>query len=230
MIDIHTHILPGLDDGCKNLDETLEVLTQYKKQGVSKVVATPHFGMGRESIRCFIERRNRVAEQIPTGDGFPKIILGAEVYYTGIDFSRYEDIEKLCIGNGPYMLIETNPTRLGNDIVDCFKRLMFERGIIPILAHVERYYFIGNNKSIIRKLSSEGTILQMNTELFLNFLSRNKAMRILQSEKVELIGSDCHNISNRPPNIKKAFELISHKLGNEIVSRMNEKATEIIKD
>ena len=97
MIDFHTHILPGVDDGSKNVEESLLMLDSMKNQGVKTVIATPHFYANDESVESFLSRRNEAFSSLKKSlaDG-PEIILGAEVrYYDGI--SRLEDLKKLRI-------------------------------------------------------------------------------------------------------------------------------------
>ena len=107
MIDWHSHILPKLDDGSKNLDEALELLRILSEQGVNTVIATPHFYANDESLERFLERREEsyksLCEALP--ENSPKLLLGAEVcYYPGI--SRLDGLEKLCIEGTRLLLLE----------------------------------------------------------------------------------------------------------------------------
>jgi len=98
MIDLHSHILPNLDDGSKDADESIALLNLLANQGIETVVATPHFYANDESVENFLKRRTESYEILSQRlyDGLPKIFLGAEVrYYQGI--SRMPDINKLCI-------------------------------------------------------------------------------------------------------------------------------------
>ena len=143
MIDFHTHILPGMDDGSRDLEQTYLMLDEMKKKGIDAVVATPHFDMESESIDSFISRRDEAFSKLELDESYPEIILGAEVLYTGDYLYNAEGIEKLCMGNTRFMLIEGQIERWEVGFRDCLLKLMLEKDIIPIIAHIERYIDIG---------------------------------------------------------------------------------------
>lgn len=216
MVDFHSHILPGIDDGSRNAEQTEEMLREMKKQNIDVVVATPHFDMRLENIENFLARRKAAESKLPKDvPGFPEIVIGAEVFCCGIDLSKIEDIDKLCIGNSRYMLVETYFHKLDDEFANSMRKLMFERNITPVLAHTERYYFIEKNGLLIRQLSSEGMVLQMNAEAFIKFSTRSKAFKLFKKENIGVLGSDCHNMQKRPPNMNEAIEIIKKKAGSE---------------
>lgn len=212
MVDFHSHILPGIDDGSRNTEQTVAMLEEMRNQGIDVVVATPHFDMRLENVDSFLARRDVAVSKLPDDSlDFPKVITGAEVFCCGIDFSKIEKINRLCIGETDYMLVETYFDKLDEGFAQNMRNLMFERNITPILAHTERYYFIEKNSSIIHQLALEGMILQMNAEAFIKRLTRRKAFKLLKRETVGLLGSDCHNMKRRPPNLRMAMDIIEKK-------------------
>ena len=229
MIDFHTHILPGVDDGSKDILQTEAMLREMCVQDVSTVVATPHFDMRLESIESFLKRRETAVSKISfENPDFPKVIVGSEVFCCGIDFSKIENLRSLCIGETDYMLVETYFNKLDEGFVKNMRSLLFERNIIPILAHTERYYFIGKNSSIIHKLSLDGMILQMNAEVFIKRSTRRRAFKLLKRETIGLLGSDCHDIQKRPPNLKMASDIIQKKTGSDILTYIEKNSLKIL--
>ena len=111
MIDFHSHILPGMDDGSKNIEESLALLRMLAEQGVKKVVATPHFYANDESVEKFLARRQQSYESLRAAlpAGMPEILLGAEVrYYQGI--SRLKELKELCVQGSNLLLLERPET------------------------------------------------------------------------------------------------------------------------
>ncbi len=229
MVDFHTHILPGIDDGSKDIWQTECMLKEMYLQNIDIVVATPHFDMRLESVESFLKRRADAISKVSLENSdVPRLIIGAEVFCCGIDFSKMENLNRLCIGNTDYMLVETYFNKLDEGFVKNMRNLMFERNITPILAHAERYYFIGKNSSIIHQLSSEGMILQMNAEAFIRHSTRRKAFKLLKRETIGLLGSDCHDTQKRPPNLKMAVEIIKKKTDSEILKDIENNSLKIL--
>lgn len=231
MVDFHTHILPGMDDGSQSIEESVQMLEQMKQQGTKAVAATSHFDMRQETLAHFLTRRQRAMEELQKADTSGITILpGAEVLYCGVALHTYENLEQACIGKSRYLLVETLFPQWTKEFQTDLEYLMIERNIIPILAHIERYYFVGKNRSIIRELSQEGAVLQMNAGALLNKKMSRRAWKILRKETVSIIGSDCHNLSVRPPNLGEALERIEKVLGTEKVSWFTMRANTMLKE
>ena len=145
MIDTHSHILPGLDDGSRNIDESIAMLKILKEQGITHVIATPHFKMTDKSnsIDEFITKRNKSYQELKNeidrqGLDLPKIFLGAEVLLT-MDFVEAKNKEKLCIENTNIMLIELPYYEWQSWILRMLSNLCNDNNIEPIIAHADRY-------------------------------------------------------------------------------------------
>lgn len=231
MIDIHAHILPKLDDGSASVEESVEMLTRMRKSGVTTVVATPHFDMRRNSVEQFLERRESSYEALLAAtDGLdvPTLLLGAEVLYCGVGLSQMERVEKLCLGNGRYLLVETLKGAWDSAFVLDMRKLMAEQNITPVLAHVERYLGKRENRKILSILHSEGVLIQSNAAFFLQRGSVRKGLKMLRQQKIQLIGSDCHNLKDRSPNLSEAMSLIGEKLGNEYIEKLIARSEKIV--
>ena len=231
MIDVHAHVLPKMDDGSKSVEESIEMLTQMYKSGVTTVVATPHFDMRKESVNEFLTRREESYQDLMAameGEGFPELFLGAEVLYCGVSLSRMDDVEKLCLGNGRCLLVETLNQQWDESFAYDMVRLMMVQNITPVLAHVERVIHKQTNRKFLKSLQIEGVITQGNAEYFLSRRSRRNALKMLKEETIQVLASDCHNLSDRKPNLADAMELIRNSFDEESVQALAINAERIL--
>ncbi len=229
MIDIHTHILPKMDDGSQSIEQSIEMLKKMCEQGIETIVATPHFDMRKESIDDFIKRRDESFESLSqNGVDTKGIVLGVEVLYCGIGISRMEGIEKLCIGDTNYMLIELMSGSWDDSFESAMVRLMTEQNITPILAHVERYADIRKKRAAILNLQRMGMVVQVSGDYFTHRLTRRAAIKLLKHNRAQVLGSDCHNLDDRGPNMSEALEVIRNELGEAMVKRLMDNADKII--
>ena len=222
MIDWHSHILPGVDDGSRDIDQSLMMLDELIDQQVDTVLATPHFFAGEESVDEFLNRRHAAYDALCSrlGDRDVRVLCGAEVkYYAGI--SRMADLEKLAIGNTRLLLLEMSMEKWTDFTIQELTELAGTRGLKIVMAHVERYLGYIDVKTI-RRLCENGLYMQVNAGFFERILSRNKACRLLNSGLIHFIGSDCHNLTSRPPRVSAAYELIRKRFGEEFLSQMVE--------
>lgn len=214
MIDFHSHILPKMDDGSQSTQESLEMLKALSEQGITRVVATPHFYANDESVSAFLERRKSSYDRLiscVTPD-MPEIINGAEVrYYGGI--SHLENLEALCVKGSRLILLEMPENRWTEYAIREISDISSERNLVPVLAHIERYIAYQNSETLYRLLES-GVLMQINASFLNGFFSRRKALNMLKRNQIHFIGSDCHNMSDRPPEIQKAVKIIRKKLGD----------------
>lgn len=222
MIDWHNHILPGMDDGSRNVAESIEMIGAQAAQGVSTVIATPHFYADDESVESFLNRRNesfeKLKNQLP--DNSVEILLGAEVrYYPGI--SQMAGLDSLGIDGGKLLLLEMPIASWTEYIVRELIEMSCRSNIQIILAHVERYRGL-QKPAVWERIYESGILMQVNASFFNSFASRHKAISLLRDGRVHFIGSDCHNMTSRPPQIGRAFEIIRKKLGADYIDQMNE--------
>lgn len=220
IVDLHTHILPCIDDGSASADESEKMLTLMGEQGIDVVAATPHFDMRRETVDGFLKRREKSLRMLENKECYPKIILGVEVLCSELQFHFMKSIEKLCIASTGYMLVETHMTYWTETMKNELLKIMYEHGITPVLAHIERYCSDKRGIENIRELKKNGAILQMNAGGFLTRASKKAALRLLVNENVDLVCSDCHGISVRPPNLAEAMKEIRAHAGDEVAERL----------
>ncbi len=230
MIDVHTHILPQMDDGSKSAEQSVQMLNAMQAQGVRLLAATPHFDMRKENIDEFLARRSEAIKRLNAArtEDDPKIIPGAEVLYCGVSLSRMEKVEKLCIGDGNYMLVETLTMQWDDFFEDCLYQLLAEQNITPIVAHIDRYLPYRKNRAILHRLKNRGVLMQVNAGFFLRRLSRGRALRLLKNGMIHVIGSDCHDTVRRPPNLGVAGAVIEKHLGKQYTMQLTRQAEHVL--
>jgi protein-tyrosine phosphatase len=220
MIDIHTHILPGMDDGSRNVEESLRLLEMERAQGIDQVVLTPHFYRDKEGAEHFLKRRALAFEKLQAAlpEGSPKLYLGAEVLWFS-SLAQYEHLDKLCMGGGSHFLLELPFERWSSRLVDKIYDLTCTTGLTPVLAHVERYVPL-QSSSQINELISLGLPMQMNADSLLKFWGRGKLINMLEQGRW-YIASDCHSTDKRPPRIADALKCLEHKFDKETLISFN---------
>lgn len=217
MIDIHTHILPEMDDGSRNVEESITMLRMLSNQGVDTVVATPHFVIDINSPDEFLVHRDEAARRLK--EAFteetirPKIALGAEVQFYP-DICSLDGIERFCIGESNYILIEMPFTPWTGYTYQILNRLYMSRGVIPVIAHVERYLDFLNEGEAFLKLKEMGALIQINSSFLIDKFTRKRALNMVKKGMVNFLGSDCHNLTSRPPNLGEGCEVIYKKLND----------------
>lgn len=201
MVDFHTHILPGIDDGSKDLQESLEMLRLEQKMGVEALVLTPHYYSGQNSPEKFLLRRDRAWKTLSGAleEGMPRLLLGAEVqYFDGME--NLESLPLLCIQGTKLLLLEMPFCSWDARMLRTVQEINGMNGIQVILVHIDRYLSFPQNPGALALLRRSGILMQVNTSFFEGWFQRRKAMSMLKKGEFQLIGSDCHNLSSRRPN------------------------------
>ena len=232
-IDFHTHILPGVDDGSKSVEESLAMLRLSAAQDVRRMIATPHFYAHHDNPDAFFERRERsfaLLRQAMTGESdLPQITLGAEVYYfSGI--SNTQILRDLSIGQSEYVLIEMPMPPWTDKMYRELEDITRKQGLIPIIAHVDRYIRPLKTFGIPRRLEELRLPVQANASFFLQSSTARMALKMLRQDRIHLLGSDCHNMDSRRPNLGQAVELIGRKLGPEVLGNIAGYETRILEN
>ena len=207
MIDFHSHILPNIDDGCENIQESIQLLNILENEGVDKLCLTPHFYPDYEDIDTFINRRNNSYNQlINTYKGNIKLLLGSEVrYYTGI--STNPNINKLTLQDTNLLLLELPfDINIQEYIIKEIINLSKNQNLRVVLAHIERYNIDDNT---LKNLKNVGILIQANTESFIHIFKNKKPIHRIKNELIDFIGSDTHNTTTRLPNYQKAIQTLS---------------------
>lgn len=223
--DVHSHILPGMDDGSASLEESAAMLAMLKAQNISWVAATPHFYPNRDHLQHFLERRAKAAEELKAflgekEDTIP-FILGAEVYYYP-GMSDSEALKELTFGSSPYILVEMPMSPWTDAMFLELARIREKQDLIPVVAHVDRYIRPLHHHGIPARLEKLPVLVQANASFFLRKSTRSMALRMMKKGQIHLLGSDCHNTVQRPPRLGEAVEVIRRKLGESVLETLAE--------
>lgn len=213
MIDIHTHILPGMDDGSGSLEESLAMAKESARQGVRLLAATPHFYATQEDPERFLQRREKSLALLESAwqEGFPTLLVGAEVrYFDGI--SRVEKIAHLTLDHTRILLLEMPFTSWSRRMVEEVLELQRSRGLQVLLAHVERY-LKGQDGQVWETFRQNGVWMQCNANFFLRWQTKRKAQALFKKGEIHMVGSDTHNMTTRPPNLALARDALVKSLG-----------------
>ena len=233
MIDIHSHVLPGIDDGSKDMEMTLEMLRIAEKDGTTDIVATPHYciGYGEENYESVKERVLSLRSQLQKENININIHFGQEVYFSS---RLLDDLEEGVIGTvngGRYLLIELNMKEFERDVLDTLYELKLQ-GIIPIIAHPERYSYIQRHPRLINDFINEGCLFQLNAGSITGRhgeKAKESAKELLKNNIYSFIGSDGHNITTRRTEINESLKDIE-KIDKEFRDRVLENSKMLLLD
>lgn len=215
MIDFHSHILPGIDDGSKNTAMSLKMIQALADQGVGTICATSHFYATQRSPSHFLDRRQEAWEMLEAvlPENSPEILLGAEVlYFPGI--SRMRELPDLCLEGTNILLLEMPFDSWSDYYIREVKELAHSGEFTILMAHIERYYF-KQPVSVWDDFMDLDILMQSNADFFLPFRTRRKALKLLKEGKIHLLGTDTHNMTTRPPRMDEARSMIRKHLGSQ---------------
>lgn len=223
MLDLHSHILPGIDDGSADVEMSRKMLELMGQQGIRTVAATPHFYASRDLPERFLERRAGAVEALgERKEGQPQIVLGAEVAYFDRMGRSGDVLEQLQLGDSGLLLVEMPFTTWSERIVREVCDLPLQTGLTPVLAHVDRYRRSDQFPRAMDVLLDSGVLFQCNAEAFLRFGSRGWALGMIRKGLLHFLGSDSHNLTTRQPNLDQAIRVIEKKLGREALAELME--------
>ncbi len=227
MTDLHTHILPAMDDGAEDVKTSIDMLCAEFCDGVDVVALTPHFYRHREDTEKFFRRREKSYAMLKAGinalkqgekEKLPELVLGAEVaWWPGI--SDMDELELLCIGDTQNLLLELPFAPWDAGIINNIYNIMGKFGITPVIAHIERYLHM-QSKSVLRDIFSLDVPIQLGCESLLHPALRRTALKLIKRDNAHFVASDCHNMSDRRPNMKAALDVVYKKFGDDITDSL----------
>lgn len=212
--DIHSHILPSVDDGAADLTESLALLREMQSQGITAVIATPHFYPTEDNLNDFSEI-TRHAFALLRGEteksGLPQIYLGCEMlYFPGMGLS--ESLGQLCLNGSSFLLLELSDGCIEEKLFEDISN-MLSSGIIPIIAHIERYYRAKNYSRLLKFVLKNGITAQVNSSSFFVPAYKRTLKRLIKSGVSLALATDTHSLDRRPPTLSAALTVIGEKYG-----------------
>lgn len=217
MIDIHSHILFGVDDGAKTIDESIDIIKEEISKGVTHIVLTPHCNnkyvkVNKEKV---LQNFNALRERISKENLNINVYMGNEVYFDDNYFEVLEQGSFYTLANSRYILIEFDIFHTPKNIAEiCYETKI--KGYIPIIAHVERYEPLYKNTENIKEILNEGALLQVNASSLANKdnKEKNKFIKYLLKEGlVSFVASDIHNLDRRSFYLDEAFKTVKKTYG-----------------
>ena len=211
MIDFHSHILPGMDDGADCVETSLAMLRESRRQGVDLICSTSHFYADEEDPKSFRARRSeaysRLLAAMENPSEYPKILLGAEVlYFPGISVA--EEVRELCLENSPFLLVEPPMMPWSETMLDEVELCGETLRCVPVIAHIDRYMRMLRDHRLFERVKNRKLLIQVNASFFLYRDTAELAVRYLREKRFHFIGSDCHDMDRRDPNMGDAADTI----------------------
>ncbi len=222
-VDLHSHILPGVDDGAKTLSDSLSMIKYASEIGVTHIVATPHFSDLFPTTPDNRDAAFKLLKEAVSESGINvEIICGWEVSYTDVHIKRVLDGEDLSIaGSKNYMLIELPNGINKSAVIEGFFSLMIE-GTKIVLAHPERNSLIQQDIDLVKELRFRGVMIQVDAESIVGVHGQSAkkiAIELFRRDEVDALSSDAHTLSGYK-NYKKACEKICNNFGQEIINKI----------
>lgn len=207
-MDIHAHIIPGVDDGAESIEEAMRMIELAYAEGIRIIVATPHYGKwnpGYDKSKAVAACR-KIRELIKKVHSDMRISIGNELYYTPGIIEDLKQAKALTLGGTDYVLVEFGVNADYEEIYSGLRTLAME-GYRPVLAHIERYNCLQKDLERVRELINLGGYMQVNARSFLGkrFDKRTAwCTKLLKNRMIHFIASDCHNCDSRSPMMKTA--------------------------
>ncbi len=222
--DIHIHILPGVDDGSKNIDMSMEMLRHAYAEGIRRIIATPHNkpmhrNVGRKKMQELLDLLRMKMEQ---EDIEIELYPGNELYYREGSVECLERGEAATLADSRYVLLEFVPTDSWEYIRDGVNTMLMA-GYRPILAHIERYQEVCRDMERAIRLRRMGCYIQINAASVTGRYGmgiKHTVKKMLRQEIVDFIATDAHNAADRAPDLAKCREYIGRKYGDEYLRRL----------
>lgn len=221
LTDYHSHFLPAMDDGPKSIQESMQMLDMWSAQGVERVIATPHFYSHMESAEAFLSRREKSLTSLSEKCEKLCVVTGAEVYIEK-GLSSLALLQRLTMGESKYILLEMPYGSFKEWILTEIYQTAYNWGLIPVIAHIDRYTQWYSRGEISRVLSIQDAVLQINNDALFKRAALKFALELIRSEFPIIFGSDSHNVGDRPPNVEAANKVLWRKLNKSELLALSE--------
>ena len=232
MIDIHNHLLFGVDDGSKDIEESLTMVRQYMESGFTGAIVTPHYDKERYLVdRDLAMTRKADLEQVLKQKGIDfNLYLGNEIYLDEKSIQNIKNKTVSTMADSHYVLVEFpfrgTPLYAGN--------LLYElrlEGYIPIIAHAERYEFVKKDFEFFTKLVNDGSFVQINYHsLEEKSPHRDMALKLLDLDVVSFLATDSHGKLGRSPAVSSYIEFLKERYGDEKIQEILDNPKYILED
>ena len=213
MIDFHSHILPGIDDGSRSIEQTIRMLKEAKEAGFTKIISTSHYIEGYyESDEA---ERTELLNEVQKNISGIELYLGNEIYITNNMIDLIQNKQASTINNSKYVLFEFPLSAKSMNDKEVVYRLI-ENGFVPVIAHPERYSYVQDNPEYIEELAEMGALFQANYGSIIGMYGKKAEKtlkKLLKNDLIRFFGSDSHRIdqvyTKMPKILKKLHKFLS---------------------
>lgn len=220
IIDIHAHLLPGVDDGAQTFEEVSQMIQLASKEGIVAAIITPHYSSTRGK-KGLLEQYEQLEKKVKSKFPDFNLYLGHETYYHADLIAALENGNAFTMADSRYVLIEFKPESSYSMIKQALQGLIFS-GYIPILAHVERYTCL-KNPSKLESLRKDGCFMQMNYDSLHGYFWQNeikRCRRLVKEGKIDFLATDMHRLSNRAPKISRVLKWLYTHVDDRLIKDM----------
>lgn len=216
-MEMHTHILPGVDDGAEVPGMALKMVWQAYRQGVDQIILTPHYHPERGFTfenhllqRKLLNLKEAVHKKI---SGDIQLYMGQEINWNNRVIEKLNKKELFTMANTGYVLIEFNPEAEPGGIQTAIDQLTMA-GYLPIIAHIERYRKIVGKYGLVEKLIKDGAYIQVNCQSFFGSPVDKRVRfcrKLYDQRRVHFVSSDCHDTRRRPPMLRETAAFLDKR-------------------
>lgn len=224
-IDFHAHLLPGMENGAKDVDTAIKILEKEVQDNIDIVIATPRYNPESQSVEDFLNERDEAYTKLITticGMEIPSIKLGAEVIYSPKLLSM-DNLLELCIEGTNYLLLELPQVQFNTKLTEEISELAYNRNITPIISHVDDYLRYTSIESLEEILDLD-VLGQVNASSFIDKDKRKIAFKLISDNYIHIIGSGANDAENNPALMKEAEDVIYKKLSRKLYGDFMENA------
>ena len=219
IIDIHNHILYKVDDGARNIEESVKLIDEEYNQGVRKIIFTPHYwtGVYQNDLERLKRRYNEIMPIVKEKYSDLECYLGNEILYTEDVVELVQKNKVLTMAESDYILVEFLPGVDYNVLETRIKKILVS-GYKPIIAHCERYKCLFNNIMRIKHLSDMGAYIQTNADSVYTFKYRGFVKKLIDNDCLHFIATDAHDLKSRAVNMDKCVKQLQKKYSDEYIN------------
>ena len=232
MIEIHTHILPGLDDGARSKEEALEMVLQASEQGIQHIVATPHHGNGvfEAPVEVVLQQVEEMNELIGRYGLQVTIHTGQEIRVNAGLIDGWENNELLTVANSKYILLELPHSYVPAYLLDLLNEFSI-RGIVPVIAHPERNKEVGETPELLEAWIRQGALCQVTAHSLIGQFGRRiqkLSVQLLKRGLIHFVSSDAHNYHTRSFALREAYRLTERVVGRGGMNRLKDNSRRLL--
>ena len=225
IIDVHSHIVPQIDDGSESMGESLQMLQAAAREGIGAIIATPHFeyGMGPEWLENRQKQFAGLCECAERSGISIKIYPGNEIFYSDSIIETLMSGEAWTLNHTRYVLVEFPAYAEFSYILAAVRKLQYA-GFWPVLAHVERYAALGKTECV-RELVELGACIQVNSGAVTGkngWRTRQYVKKLMKCNLVHLVGTDSHGNRHRKPEMQQCLSYMKQKVGSSCCRQISE--------